>query len=695
MWQPMTSIQKTLLEIQDNQSFEQLEALTCSKVWTEMSQSEKDLFCFLLLKWGAQQLASGSTKVLNTFSLAVQLSSQATQTLFEQGVIFASHTENSRCLEWAHEAFLKITAQQPLFLMAWYHLAQVCISQGKLQDESSYFADAHTYFDQCEALLKMEPSPQGIQLGNFYYQWGYCQFLLGKCSGEPIDFYLAIHCYQRAEENGYQESSFFNNYGLAFNGLALLVDKPELHLEALKYFEQVIELVPDCKESWCNYADCFFQLAELTNQESYFEQANLAFERAVELDSFNPHLWYRWAQQDALLGRLKRDEKLLELSCGKFSRARELDPDQCDILSAWADVELFLGSMQERLDLIQSARSKLAWVLELHPENADSWCAYGTCLHELGRYFDEPTFFVQAIEKFNYALSLPSHIPFTYYALALSHFAMGEEEDDIIHFECALRFYSKYVESGGTIFPHLLSDWGCVLMKIGEITEQESYIEMAIEKFERALKRLFDSDYSEYDNSVLESFYNYGYALDLLGEFTDEIVHFEKAIQVFSKILQMDPSCTHARYNLALAFFHLGEMNYDIESYKKAIEHFQILLTHDAENELLYLDFGILLINLSLLIQDAHHLEKSQGLYRQAEVHLMHAASLGNCQAFYQLAGLYSLTYQYSLAMHYLERAHSCNVLPVIDDLIHDEWLEGLRKTQVFRDFLNYLSGNA
>jgi len=104
------------------------------------------------------------------------------------------------------------------------------------------------------------------------------------------------------------------------------------------------------------------------------------------------------------------------------------------------------------------------------------------------------------------------------------------------------------------------------------------------------------------------------------------------------------------------------------------------------------LDFGMSLINLGLLVHDVHHPERSQALYRQGESHLMQAAALGSTQAYYQLAGLYSITEHYDQAMHHLERAQFCGTLPGIEDLLHDEWLEGLRQTPSFRQFINELS---
>jgi tetratricopeptide (TPR) repeat protein len=160
-------------------------------------------------------------------------------------------------------------------------------------------------------------------------------------------------------------------------------------------------------------------------------------------------------------------------------------------------------------------------------------------------------------------------------------------------------------------------------------------------------------------------------------------------------VLTIDADFSQARYNLALAYSNLGEATYDVDSYQRALEHFQVLLEQDPEDENIHLDCGVSLINLAILVHDAHHPERSYILYREAESHLMQSVALGNTQAYYQLVGLYSLTAHFQQAMHYIERAQAFGALPTLEDLLHDDWLEALRQTVPFRQFLNHLSSRS
>lgn len=683
----MSSIQKILLEIQETQSFERLESLKDSKLWSQMTSEERELFALLLIQYGSHQLARGENKVLENFEFAAKLTSYSSVLLYQQGLIFASYNENSRCLNLACQAFAKAVNSDPQFFLAYYKWAEVLLNLGILENEQECLVEADHKFKKASQLM------QEISDSKFYWNWGLCLYWLGKHSGEPIDFQQAINHYRLANEYGCNQPKFYNDYGCVLVDLAALLERPELLFEALKWFDKAVEYDPKGFENWYNYACCLSKLSEISLQEEYFEYASESFLKASEINPASALLWLKWGQLESHLGKIKYSQALLESSLEKFSKAQQLDPDLSIVFSCCGEVELFLGSYEERLDLLQSAKVKILKSIELQPENPDIWYLYGSCLNELGHYFEEESFYHQAIEKFEYGLSIDNRHPLLWYGLGLSHFALGEMTEDGLMFEKAARYCASVIEVGGGALAQFWNDWGVALLKLAEMTRQPEHIEAAIEKFERALK--LPALGIEYEDVDLEWVYNYGCALDLLGDITEDPRHFERSIRILSHIVQIDPNYAHARYNLALTLSHLGELTFDVELYQKAMEHFQILLDNDPEEEAIHLDYGINLISFALLVQDVHHLERSQMLFKQSELHLIQSASLGNCQAYYQLAGLYSLTNHYALAMYYIERSRTYGVLPPVEDMLHDEWLEGLRDTPSFRQFISQLSGQS
>jgi tetratricopeptide (TPR) repeat protein len=686
----MTTIRKTLIDIFESQAFDQLEPFKQSTVWKSFAQEERLLLARLLVMQGAYQLAQSNHQALESFEMANQVSSHALEILYQQSAVLSAYRENIRCLMLACQTLARALQQDPLFGKGWYLRAQVLTDMGLFEGEATYFIEAHQNFEKTHTLL--ENVQEAIDRQEFFWKWGFCLASLGKISGEPIDFYRSIEKYRQAYELGYQEAKFFNDFGHSLVDLGLLLEKAEYFAEALILFNRAVRQEPQAFEGWYNQACCIQSLAEFKSFDKLLEQADRSFSKAVEINPSCGQLWLKWGQLEMTIGKLKLDQSKIEASLLKFARAYQLESGHPQILSSWAESELFLGAQEEKLELLQSARLKLLNSLEIQPDDPDAWYLYGSCLNELGHYFSDEDYYNQAVEKFQYGLSLARHHPLLWYGLALAHFALGELTEQQALFEKAVRYCSRVIECGGEGFPQFWNDWGVALLKLAEMTQQASYAEMAIEKFERALKQPSQNQNEEGEELDLEWVYHYGCALDLLGDLKEESHYFEKAIPIFTQILQLDPHYHLARYNLALALSHLGDAMFDVEPYHKAIEHFQFLLDQDPEDEMVHLDFGMSLTNLGLLVHDIHHPERSQALYRQAESHLMQSAALGNTQAYYQLAGLYSITGHYEHAMHYLERAQFSETLPGIEDLLHDEWLEDLRQIPSFRQFINELS---
>jgi hypothetical protein len=71
---------------------------------------------------------------------------------------------------------------------------------------------------------------------------------------------------------------------------------------------------------------------------------------------------------------------------------------------------------------------------------------------------------------------------------------------------------------------------------------------------------------------------------------------------------------------------------------------------------------------------------------------LLTAAKLGNEQALYPLACLHSILGHYETSLMLLEKARVAKSLPPLEELLDDEWLDGLRHTPEFQEFLSILA---
>ena len=182
--------------------------------------------------------------------------------------------------------------------------------------------------------------------------------------------------------------------------------------------------------------------------------------------------------------------------------------------------------------------------------------------------------------------------------------------------------------------------------------------------------------------------FEYAKTLDLYAEFFEEEHHYQKAIEIFSHILMVDPDFPQIHYHLALTYSHLGELTGEIEPFYRSLHSFKLASKHEEENDQILVDLGVTLINIAQASSDSLEVEIC---YRDAEVKLTQAIKAGNLQGYYQLACLFSLLGQAEKSLAFLMKTDFFNALPAIEDLLEDEWLDQVRCSERFQEFLQYL----
>lgn len=669
-------------------NFDRLGEFNAETSWESMSSTERDLLAFLFVAQGATQLSQGNKEALESFRKASLLAPENANMFYRQAIAFSLQGSNMQCLIGACKAFHLTTELKPDFFEAWYMWGTILIRRGACLQEAIYLEEAHQKF--CEAKIHSH-SVSESKIADLYGQWGLCWQMHGKLSGEACDFHQALEHYRLAADHGLHHVAFLNDYADATAELAALIGSKDLLLESVKLYQQALQIAPDNFNTWFHAGFCFQRLFDSTRDEQFFFSAHESYTHASELDPSCGVLWLNWGALFADAAKEKRDPELFQMSFEKFAKADACEKNHPDVLSRWGEALGLCGAYSDRVDLMREAEAKIVRSLEIEPENADTWFVYGACLSEIGRYFSDAQYYRQAIEKLQYGLSLNAQHPMILHTLALAHFAIGELLTDEEMIRKSVDYFARIVEcTHGRAPPEFWNDWGVSLMKLSELTSEQSSVESAIEKFDRAIgDQSLDPENSSADPEWL---YNYACAYDFLGDYTEEPRHHEKAILVLTNLIQHDPSANHVRYNLALALSHLGEMIDDYECFQKANDQFQILLQQDSEDGQAWNDWGLTLLNFAELLHESTHPEKSRALYEQSESKFLHSIALGFTQAYYNLACLYSLTENYAGAMHYLERSESAGSLPIVDDILNDGWLEGLRSTQHFKHFLAQLS---
>ena len=226
-------------------------------------------------------------------------------------------------------------------------------------------------------------------------------------------------------------------------------------------------------------------------------------------------------------------------------------------------------------------------------------------------------------------------------------------------------------------------DSACCLLQFSEILDDLPTLEQSIILFELLLQN--------HKDTLLHHpkwLYEYACALEWLGDFTEEESHYTRAIEIFSHVLLIDPDFPRIHHRMALSYSQLGHITGESEYYRRAVHFFRLAIRADEENDQIWLDWGVCLIHLAHHTLDSDFMNQ---LYMDAEIKITKAGRLGNEGAYYTLACLYSILGRTHEGMELIYKALWARSLPSIDELLDDDWLDNLRATSAFAQFLTAL----
>ncbi len=636
-----------------------------------------------LLSRGQMSLLKGDLyHGLELFESATKLDPYNPKLFYAQGLSlfqYGSEEGREKALHLAGKKFKVATALNPKYFDAWQAWGSVLCTLGLTFREHHYFQEA------LEKLLKavsFSAQQNSDSLAELNWDIGIVYSHLAENSGEALDLHQAIEAFQNA--SFFQQtlsSDFWRDFGIASLKFAGQISDIRFYIKAINCFRQAITLEPSCAKGWTLQAKSLQKLYDLTHDEDHFSQANECYTTATQLQPDNSSIWLSWAQFLAESTRRSPDNKRLRSCIEKCHRAYAIEPDQPIVQAVWAEALAHLGEARERIDLIFDGHNKVADAIENESGLPEIWFSFGMCLLAMARYFNDEDHYYQAIEKFQSGISIDRTSHTNWHAIGNTYAKLGKQNNDVENLEKSLRFYQRAIDLHPCSF--YIIDYATALSKLGEMNHNQKYLDDAIAQFEKALGMQRNAIYLHPN-----WFYHYACTLDALGDFHEEDFYYLKAIEILTHVLMIDPDFHEVHHRLALTLSHLGELTSEIDHFFRAIHHFRLSLRHDEENDTVILDWAITLINLA---QHSHDSSEADQFYRDAEHKLITSAKLGNLQSYYHLSCLHSLLGNYEVSLRYLEKAYKADSLPPIDEILQDDWLDGLRCTGDFREFLSHL----
>ncbi len=602
---------------------------------------------------------------------------------FEQGLsLFEFGTEEGKeqTLPLACKKFKLATSLLPEYFEAWLVWGMTLSYLGKTHQKHHYFLEAEEKFQKA---LKLTQGQTPEVLADLHREYAQVKVEIAKNSKEAHDWYLSMEAFETASTLSTQtEPDFWNQFGLACFALASQVNDIRLCVKAIHNFKHAITYEASNYEGWKNLSSAMSFLYESTHDEDHFSQANDCFGTCAHIHPLAEDIWLDWAYFLCKSGRNTSDVRRLQSAIDKCIKANAIN-DSNPMIDVYLGESLsLLGELTEKMQHIKEGQDKLFEVSEVIPEDPRVWRALGESFISMGKYFGEHDYFYQAIETFQQGLSLDRTCHELWFSIAKAYSLVGVMLADVEALEKAEGFYRKAIN----LYPrssHYHFEYAHCLSRLGELSHEENHLEASIKEFEQVLAMQKNALYLHPD-----WLFEYAKALDLYADFFEEEIHYHKAIEIFSHILMIDPDFPQIHYHLALTQSHLGELIGEIEPFYRALHSFKLAAKHEEENDQILVDLGVTLINIAQHSGDTLEIEIC---YRDAETKLMQAIKAGNLQGYYQLACLFSLQNQAEKSLAYLLKTDSFSALPAIEDLLDDEWLDHVRCSDEFQNFLQYL----
>lgn len=616
------------------------------------------------------------------FNIAAMLAPSDAQLFYRQGLSlleYASEENQESAYFLAIRKLKKAIHLNPLSAESFHVLGNALYQIGKKVNNISYIQDSLRHYQKSVQLVINQHYEA---IADLHWDLAKAWFAIYEKSGELSDLQNSLLSFQKVpSDSEIPSAEFWIDFGKANLQFALKTQEVRHNIKAITCFKQAVTKESPCYDGWCYLAKSFKILYDTSHEEDHYTQAVEFFEAALQLNTQDEDLWVDFLRLLVDSGRRNRDIKRIRFCIEKCHKGYAYHSNNPRILGIWAEGLSLLGEFSERADLIHEGQNKLTEALNITEDDPEVWYSYGMHFKSLAVYFNDHDYYYQAIHKFQVGVSIDRSSHHIWHALALAYAHIAQFTLDPKEIEKTCKFFQKALYLKQT--SSYLVDYAQTLSKFGELTHNKDYLDCALYYFESGLNLQKNAIYLHPD-----WLFHYGITLDLLGDFYEEDLYYNRAIEIFSHTLMIDPDYSGLHHRLAQTFCHLGDLVGDGDHFYRAIHHLRLALKQDEENDLIILDWGLALINIA---QHAPHPDDLDLIYKEAEHKIMQAAKWGNLSAYYHLGCLYSILKQYDKAMYFIHKADEFKSLPPMDEILQDEWLDGLRSTVDFREFLTQL----
>lgn len=679
----------------EEKSLEGLEAFSDPKLHELLSDEEREELAELFFRRCEKALATeGLEACYDWFEQARYLSdapylflSRQAGLLFQKAVALQDFDLIPLAIDRLDEAFHlapEFFDDEPRLYMMWGNLLVVL---GRTMHRERAFEEALEKYASAEKCFE-KPDQQLL------WDQGEAWTFLAEYSGELSDADRAIGALTRAEEMGNLLPHFQLSFAKALVLKGRLRGQSAPLEEAIERYQKVIRLCESAGErtllsahhnAWISLAMTYKQRWYLTGEEEHYTKADQVFQEAILAVPDAAVLWKEWGELLMRVGALTRNLYPMEVALEKLTASKIEECDPIEVSALIIEALAYMGLFLQDIELLKDAKNRLAQFGEVEEDSSPAlFYVSGVLLYTSGHYFQDESLFEEAISWFEKAVEKDGRNPFYWWSLSLAYQALGESRKDVVVLRKALRPATRSLELAPQN-PFFWSEVGAARLTLARF---ETSHELAINLLEEALVHLNRAIEMSHHHAFAEWVYNAGICLDLLGDLTEKSEFSVKAVEVLATLYQKDPDYFQVRFHYGLALSHLGAIHADPESLYQAIEIFQECLAIDAEDGEVHNELGLVFLLLSNLIDSPHAPDESFERIVEADKHFRRAVESGFSPALFQLACIHSMGGSFAASVDFLMRAEEAGVLPPMEEVMESSWLEGVRNSPEFSEFL-------
>lgn len=608
------------------------------------------------------------------------------ETLFHELIVFLYHFVPERCGEIARLYYIFGTYSGK---GRYYLYAQDKISElkehdgalnhlwGKILIALGHYVSEDLFFEQAIDKFQDACRQSGASLP-LLWDWAKGWKELSDRSGEISDLKQAIAHFQKALAFKPGEALFFIHFAETLYAFAHLSGNSHYIDESIEMYK-ISLLKQETPQGWMGYAYAHVKRYELTHSQDHFNEANRVIEEAIAATPEQADLWMLWGELYLRAGWNNRTLAEVELAVEKLSSMKIQECSPVKVSALLSHALITLGLILEDLKLLGEGRERVLNILSTLPDVPQLVYTAGCSYLAHAIYFSDTAAFEQSVFYFQQGVERDITDVDSWFGLFQAYFGWANAADDPLYFRKCLKAIERVCQLRPCSPFYLMSHGVTLLSYSKHENSQEPAIEEAIVKFKKAL--LIREEF--------EVSFHYAHALNALGELTQDEKRYELAINTLTPLYNKLPTDMSIALELAIAHIGYGEFASNVGHLERAITLLEMLAQREKEDDIILTQLGYARLLLSELIDDPSTALKVKKLRSDAEGALIAAAQLGNGQACYYLACLYSITNHLDLALEYLLRTEQMEELPPIGDMEHDEWLCNLCGYDAFEEFLS------